>query len=88
MDNDIILKWLLQGDVSIQYQVCRDLLSQDRPELRQRIEQEGWGALLLAKRNDNGHWGRGFYQPKWISVGGKTEPLEYAAGAAGVEVYG
>ena len=37
MDNDIILKWLLQGDVSIQYQVCRDLLSQDRPELRQRI---------------------------------------------------
>lgn len=44
------------------------MLSQDRPELRQRIEREGWGALLLAKRNDNGHWGRGFYQPKWIST--------------------
>jgi hypothetical protein len=22
----------------------------------------------LAKRQDNGHWGRGFYQPKWIST--------------------
>ncbi|MCB9267760.1 MAG: hypothetical protein H6558_22270 [Lewinellaceae bacterium] len=68
MDKDVILQWLLQGDVSIQYQVYRDLLHQDRPELRQRIEWEGWGAGFLSKRNENGHWGRGFYQPKWIST--------------------
>ena len=60
--------WLLSGDVSIQYQVYRDLLSQDRPDLQARIAMEGWGALLLSKRLPNGHWGRDFYQPKWIST--------------------
>ena len=68
MGHNRILQWLLKGDVSIQYQVHRDLLSLDQPELRTRIEREGWGALLLAQRQDNGHWGRGFYQPKWIST--------------------
>lgn len=62
-----ILTWLLNGDVAIQYQVYRDLLGQDRPEIRKRIEEEGWGNRFLAARNSNGHWGRGFYQPKWTS---------------------
>ena len=63
-----ILQWLLEGDVSIQYQTHRDLLDENRSDLRKRIETEGWGAQLLAKRNKNGHWGRGFYQPKWTST--------------------
>ncbi len=62
-----IIDWLLKGDVSIQYQTLRDLLGEDRPELQERIPLEGWGARLLARRNPDGSWGRGFYQPKWTS---------------------
>jgi hypothetical protein len=67
MDNEQLLQWLLDGDVAIQYQVKRDLLGQDIPALQQRIAGEGWGYRFLQARNKNGHWGRGFYQPKWIS---------------------
>lgn len=66
MNRDII-EWLLEGDVSIRYQTHRDLLDQDRPELRRRIATEGWGARFLSRRNADGSWGRGFYQPKWTS---------------------
>ncbi|GAB5525883.1 MAG: hypothetical protein Roseis2KO_37550 [Roseivirga sp.] len=62
-----IINWLLEGDVSIQYQVYRDLLSTERGDLQDRIALEGWGAQFLAKRKANGHWGQGYYQPKWIS---------------------
>jgi hypothetical protein len=67
MDETQLINWLLEGDVSIQHQVHRDLLDSDRPDLRERIATEGWGAQFLSRRNDNGHWGRDFYQPKWIS---------------------
>jgi hypothetical protein len=62
-----ILNWLLTGDVSVQYQVHRDLLGQNRPDLQTRIAQEGWGARFLAARRPEGYWGKGFYQPKWTS---------------------
>lgn len=67
MKGNDILNWLLAGDVSIQYQAHRDLLGQERADLRQRIATEGWGAAFLARRRPDGHWGRGFYQPKWTS---------------------
>ncbi|MBU1660586.1 MAG: hypothetical protein KKD28_03845 [Chloroflexi bacterium] len=63
-----LISWLLEGDVSIQYQVHRDLLASERPELRERIAIEGWGAQFLSYRKMEGHWGRAFYQPKWIST--------------------
>jgi hypothetical protein len=66
--NEEIIKWLLQSDVSIQYQVHRDLLDSDQIQLRQRIAKEGWGADFLSHRAKNGHWGRKFYQPKWTST--------------------
>ena len=59
---------LLQGDVSIQYQTYRDLLGEERDDLKNRIEKEGWGQKILGLRNENGHWGRSFYQPKWTST--------------------
>lgn len=62
-----VLNWLLEGDVAIQYQVHRDLLATEKPDLRDRIAREGWGAKFLSFRKEDGHWGRGFYQPKWIS---------------------
>ena len=66
--DDQISAWLLEGDVSIQYQVHRDLLGSELPALKERIAREGWGAQFLAARRENGHWGRDFYQPKWIST--------------------
>jgi hypothetical protein len=63
-----IIDWLLQGDVSIQYQVHRDLLGKNIEDLQDRIAYEGWGKQFLSKRNPNGHWGQRFYQPKWTST--------------------
>ena len=67
MTPDEIIAWLLQGDVSIRYQVHRDLLLEKKTNVRKRIELEGWGAQYLAERKPNGYWGNSFYQPKWIS---------------------
>ncbi|MFC2054704.1 hypothetical protein ACFLV7_10500 [Chloroflexota bacterium] len=63
-----IINWLLSGDVSIRYQVYRDLLNSDNKQLRDRISTEGWGAQFLNFRKKEGHWGQRFYQPKWIST--------------------
>jgi hypothetical protein len=68
MSENQIIEWLLEGDVSIQYQVYRDLLKTEKKHLRERIAKEGWGARFLSYRNANGHWGRSFYQPKWTST--------------------
>ena len=50
VENEIIL-WLLEGDVSIQFQVYHDLLDSKRDDLRDRISKEGWCARLLSLRN-------------------------------------
>ncbi|MBK8517107.1 MAG: hypothetical protein IPL55_12760 [Saprospiraceae bacterium] len=68
MSYEQIISWLLEGDVSIQYQTYRDLLDTDRHDLRNKIESEGWGLQFLSYRHTNGHWGERFYQPKWIST--------------------
>ena len=68
MSEQDCIDWLLRGDPSIQYQAYRDLLDQDRPEIRARIAHEGWGARFLAHRNADGSWGERFYQPKWTST--------------------
>jgi len=67
------VQWLMEeeADVSIRYGAARDLL--DWPEhrlepLRRRIGEEGWGARYLAARGENGHWGLGYYSPKWTST--------------------
>ena len=63
-----VLAWLLEGDVSIQYQVWRDLLGEDKKDLQDRIAREGWGQAFLVCRHANGQWGDRFYQPKWTST--------------------
>ncbi len=67
IDKTDLTKWLLDGDVSIQYQVHRDLLGHEKKQLRARIAKEGWGFRFLSHRKQSGHWGRSFYQPKWTS---------------------
>ncbi len=68
MNKQEIIEWLIKGDVSIQYQVQRDLLGNNIGELQERIANEGWGKRYLSNRKSNGHWGMAFYQPKWIST--------------------
>ncbi len=66
-----ILDWLLDGDVSIQYQVHRDLLESDDTilqSLQERIETEGFGKKLIEQKQEAGYIGFGVYGPKWISV--------------------
>ncbi len=71
MENHEIITWLLEGDVSIQYQTHRDILKSG-PEvlgkLKKRIAKEGWGYEFLKRQHPEGHWGRAFYQPKWTST--------------------
>jgi hypothetical protein len=52
-----VIKWLLEGDVSIQYQVYRNLLGIDRKDFQESISSEGWGEQFLSKRKPNGHLG-------------------------------
>ncbi|MFC1878661.1 hypothetical protein ACFLZW_01985 [Chloroflexota bacterium] len=68
MEKSQLIDWLLDGDISIQYQVHRDLLAAEKPHLRDRIAGEGWGAQFLSYQKKEGHWGQRFYQPKWIST--------------------
>lgn len=65
---DQAINWLLEGDVSIQYLTHSLLLGTDSnfvESLQARIEAEGFGKKYLSCRNQDGHWGRWFYQPKW-----------------------
>jgi hypothetical protein len=62
---------MLDGDVAIQYQVHRDILHSDQKKLlslQRTIASEGWGARFLSHQHSNGHWGKTFYEPKWIST--------------------
>lgn len=68
---DKIISWLISGDISIQYQVNRDLLASPEKTtstIQKKIEHEGWGLRFLRKQKNDGHWGITFYQPKWTST--------------------
>jgi hypothetical protein len=59
---DPVVKWLLEGDPAIRWQVMRDLL--DAPEEswqeeRRRILETGWVAALLARQAAEGEWPKG-----------------------------
>jgi hypothetical protein len=61
------LKWLLDSDPAIRWQVMRDLTGAAPDAIaaeRSRIATEGWGAQLLARQSPAGHWGG----PKWDLV--------------------
>lgn len=54
------LKWLLDSDPAIRWQVMRDLTHEAPGAIaaeRSRIATEGWGARLLALQSPAGHWG-------------------------------
>jgi len=56
------IKWLLDSDPAIRWQVMRDLTDEAPDAIaaeRSRIATEGWGAQLLARQLPAGHWGGG-----------------------------
>ena len=60
------LKWLLDSDPAIRWQVMRDLTGETTDTIaaeRSRVATEGWGAHLLARQSPAGHWGGG--PPGW-----------------------
>lgn len=63
-----LIDWLLKGDISIRYQTQRDVMDHNDTDLQSRIHEEGWAKQLMDFRQKNGHWGLGFYQPKWTST--------------------
>ncbi len=63
-----LIKWLLEGDVTVQYLTYRDLLGKERTDLYDRTNQEGFGKRLLDHCKEDGHWGGGYYRQKWIST--------------------
>ncbi|MGM0642094.1 MAG: hypothetical protein ACQESN_11805, partial [Thermotogota bacterium] len=67
-----IIDWLLAGDISVQYQMHRDIFCEDKLKinrLQSQIHEKGWGNLLMSKRDPKTKlWGNGLYSPKWIST--------------------
>jgi hypothetical protein len=56
------IKWLLDSDPAIRWQVMRDLTGQAPSTIaaeQARVATEGWGAQLLARQSPAGHWGDG-----------------------------
>src|SRR5689334_1249330 len=54
------LKWLLDSDPAIRWQVMRDLTDEAPGAIgaeRSRVATEGWGAQLLARQSPAGNWG-------------------------------
>jgi hypothetical protein len=54
------LKWLLDSDPAIRWQVMRDLTGEPPSAIvaeRSRVATEGWGAQLLARQSRAGNWG-------------------------------
>ena len=54
------LKWLLDSDPAIRWQVMRDLTGGAPDAIaaeRSRVATEGWGAQLLAAQSPAGKWG-------------------------------
>jgi hypothetical protein len=54
------IKWLLDSDPAIRWQVMRDLTDEAPGRIaaeRSRVATEGWGARLLARQSVRGTWG-------------------------------
>ena len=67
-----VIRWLLDSDPSIRWQVMRDLIDESDEAVaaeRSRVATEGWGARLLSLQGRDGNWGGGawVYQ-SWAST--------------------
>jgi hypothetical protein len=76
-NDDPVIRWLLEGDPAVRWQVLRDLVGGSERTVereRHKVARDGWGARLLAKQDPAGTWAGGLssdgglYSPKWIST--------------------
>src|SRR5262245_48575845 len=67
-----VIKWLLDSDPSIRWQVMRDLMGESDEAVaaeRSRVATEGWGARLLGLQGPDGNWGGGAWvRQSWAST--------------------
>ena len=67
----MVLRWLLDSDPSIRWQVMRDLSGAPAAEVaaeRARVATEGAGARLLALQGSDGTWGGAAWNRGWSST--------------------
>ena len=66
-----VIRWLLDSDPSIRWQVMRDLTGAPTEEVaaeRARISTEGYGARLLGLKGSDGSWGGAAWNRVWNST--------------------
>src|SRR5262245_41822707 len=66
-----VIRWLLDSDPSIRWQVMRDLTGAPAHEVaaeRARVGAEGWGARLLTLQGADGRWGGAAWNRGWDST--------------------
>ena len=67
-----VIRWLLDSDPSIRWQVMRDLTDESEEAVaavRSRVAIEGWGARLLSLQAPDGNWGGGAWvHQSWAST--------------------
>lgn len=66
-----VIRWLLDSDPSICWQVMRDLRGESDEAVgreRARVAAEGWGSRLLDRQRPDGKWGDGISVPQWQST--------------------
>src|SRR5262245_29553547 len=66
-----VIRWLLDSDPSIRWQVMRDLAGASAEEVtaeRARVGDEGAGARLLALQGADGRWGGAAWNRGWNST--------------------
>lgn len=69
--SEIVIRWLLDSDPSIRWQVMRDLTGAPAHEVaaeRARVASEGWGARLLALQGADGRWSGAAWNRGWNST--------------------
>lgn len=70
-NRDALLRWLLDSDPAIRWQVLRDLTDASADEVaaeRARVATEGAGARLLALQSADGRWGGTAWNRGWDST--------------------
>ena len=66
-----VIRWLLDSDPSVRWQVMRDLTAAPAEEVaaeRARVATEGWGAQLLALQRTDGSWAGEAWNRGWDST--------------------
>lgn len=68
---DVVIRWLLDGDPSIRWQTLRDLTDASADEVaaeRAKLASHGAAAQLLALQADDGRWGGAAWNRGWNST--------------------